>query len=77
MAQPLNLQNIVDKALASSPHPDPHVVARSVLMRIPVESRSDAMLIALAAYVEARVLEAQNDPQPTVTCATVADVRSP
>ena len=72
----LNLHTVVDRALDASPAPDPHAVARAALMRIPVGSREDALLLALAAYVEARIYERQEDPMPTRTVSTVGELRS-
>jgi len=77
MTQGLNLRDLVDTALARSTHPDPHAVARTALMRIPVGSRDDALLIALAVYVEVRIREADDDLGPTSSIASVDEVRAP
>ncbi len=73
----LDLQWVVDRALDSSDAADPHVVARNVLMRIRPEDRDDALLLALAAYVEARVYERQDDPMPTRTVPRADSLRTP
>ncbi len=73
----LDLQRVVDPALDLTEKADPHILSRDVLMRIRPEDREDALLLALAAYVEARVYERQNDPFPTTTVARADQLRTP
>ena len=73
----VNLHNLVDKAYKAHFSPDPHVIARHVLIRIKPEDRDEALLVALATYVEARGDELQGFPglrAPTV--ARGDDVRA-
>ena len=73
----LNLHNLVDKAYKAHLSPDPHVIARHVLMRIKPVDRDEALLVALATYVEARGEELQGLPLlQTPTVARGADVRA-
>jgi hypothetical protein len=72
----LNLHRLVDKAYQAELSPDPHVIARHVLMRIKPEDRDEALLVALATYAEARGEELQGLPLlQTPTVARGADVR--
>ncbi len=73
----LDLQRVVDRALDRTEEADPHTVARNVLMRIKPEDREDALLLAMAAYVEARVYERQNESLPTTTVARADQLRTP
>jgi hypothetical protein len=71
-----DLQRIVDKALDGSREPHPHQVARQTLLRIAPEYREEALLVALATYVEARIYERQDDPMPSSTVARADSLRT-
>ena len=75
MTTHFNLQDVVDRALADSGSPDPHGIGRHALMRIGPGDREAALLIALCAYVEARMYEMQDESIPVRTIATINDVR--
>lgn len=62
-----DLRGAVDRELSRAANPAPVDVARTALMRIPAEHREQALLQALATYVEARIHEVQDDPMPSKT----------
>jgi len=71
-----NLQAIVDRTLDTGRDADPHVIARGVLPRIDLDHREEALLVALATYVEARIYERGDDALPSPTHPSADSLRT-
>ncbi len=71
-----DLHRITDTELDSSDVADPHELSRRVSLSIPLEYRDEALLVALAAYTEARIHERQHDGMPTPTAPNAASLRT-
>ncbi len=70
---PFDLQALVDRTLDRSLEADPHQLARNILMRIAPADREEALLLALAAYTEARIYERQGIGWTTTPSALIDD----
>jgi len=71
-----DLQRLVDKALDRGDDADPHLIARAVLLRITPDQREEALLVALATYVEARIYERGDDSLPSPTHPSADSLRT-